>query len=120
MSLSADSMRVRFRPAVEKTFSVTMARKVGGEMRAIIITGAGADPTAELDITSSPEMSSVRMANNGSTRSVNVHSLRITESSNIPVNSEIRDLSIPARHHLAISVTDWAAVNLTAEARAPE
>ena len=120
LSLSADSKQVRFIPAVEKTFSIAVAHKVGDQMRAIAITGAGGDPAGEMDITVSPDMSAFRMGNKGKVRNVDVKSFAITQSTNTPVSKEIKGLSVAAKHHLAVTVTDWTGVNLKAEARPSE
>jgi hypothetical protein len=115
LSLSPDATQVRFVPAVEKTFSISLGRKVGDQVRAIAITGAGGGPGKDMDITVSPEMSAFRMGNRGSDRMVNVKSFAFTKSTNTPVNKQITGFSVPKNHHLAVSITDWAALNLKAE-----
>ena len=116
LSLSPDATQVSFTPAAEKTFSIALARKVGEEVRAIAVTGAGGSPGKNMDITVSPEMSAFRMGTRGKHRTVNIESFAIAKSTNTHVNREITDFSLSANHHLAVSVTDWTSVNLKAEA----
>ncbi len=115
LSISSDATKIRFAPAVKKTFSITLARKVGDQMRAVAITGAGAGPGKNIDITVSPEMSALRMANRATARRVNVKAFAIAKSTNTPANKEITGVSIPADHDLAVTFTDWGARDLQAQ-----
>lgn len=120
LSVSSDATQIRFTPAVEKSFSITLARKVGDQMRAIAITGAGGGPGQDVDITVSPEMSVLRMGNRGTARSVEVKAFAISQATNTPVNRQVTGISLPADHDLAVTVSDWSAVDLQAEALAFE
>lgn len=120
LSISSDATQIRFTSAVEKTFSITLARKVGDQMRAIALAGAGGGPGEDIDITVSPEMSVLRMGNRGTARNVNVKAFAIAETTNTPVNRQMTGINLPANHDLAVTVTDWAAVDIQVEALAFE
>ena len=62
LAMSADGTQIRFTPAADKGFELTLARQVGGQARAFAIRGVGGGPAAEVDITLSPELSLTAVA----------------------------------------------------------
>jgi hypothetical protein len=120
LSVSSDGTQIRFTPAVEKTFSLSLGRMVGDQMRAVALTGVGGGPAADVDITVSPEMSIVRVGNRGAARNISVKAFAIKKSNNTPINKQVAGLNIPTNHDLVVSVANWTSVDLSAEALAFE
>ena len=60
LAVSADANQVRFTPAAEKSFGLTLSRMVGTQARAISIAGTGGGPAADVDVTLSPDLSLLR------------------------------------------------------------
>ena len=65
LGINADATQVRFTPAANKTFSLSIARIVGGQARALSIDGVGGAPGQDVDITVAPELNLVRVGNHG-------------------------------------------------------
>jgi len=70
LSVSADGTQIRFTPAVEKKFQLTLARQVGSQVRAVAVRGLGGGQTTDVDITVSPEMSLLRVGNRSGAKTV--------------------------------------------------
>jgi len=111
LSISVDQTQVRFRPAAEKTFNMTMARLKGDEVRAITVNGVGGNPAAEVDLTTSHEMNSVDVKNHGAARSVEVRALVLNRQTNNVVHKALGSLNVPSQATLRLQVNDWNTVN---------
>lgn len=61
MFTNADSSQIRFTPDADKTFSLTLAKRVEGVTRAVSVEGVGGGPAADVDIAFSPELSLLRV-----------------------------------------------------------
>jgi hypothetical protein len=115
LGIIGDATQVRFTPAVDKTFSLSLARVVEGQARALAVTGVGAGPGNDLDVTVSPELSVVRVGNRGAARSLTVQALAVTRGGQ-PVNRALAAVAVPAANDLAVTVSDWTAVDVQAVA----
>lgn len=115
IGISADATQIRFTPAADKNFSLSVARIVNGQARALSISGVGGGPDNDVDITLSPEMNVVRVGNRGVTRNLTVKALAVTKGGQ-PVNKALASLPVPAANDLAVTITDWNAVDLQAQA----
>jgi hypothetical protein len=113
IGINADATQVRFTPAVDKNFSLTVARIVNNQARALSIAGVGAGPANDLDITLSPELNMVRVGNRGATRNLALKAIAVTKGGQ-PVNRNLPPISVPDANDLAISVTDWNTLDLNA------
>jgi hypothetical protein len=115
LAVSADSTQIRFTPSAEKAFSLTLARQVGDQARAVAVRGMAAAPGAEVDVTVSPDLSLLRMGNRGTARTVEVRAFAVAQPTNTPVNKKLVGVSVPAAHDLVVLVPNWAAVDLNAQ-----
>jgi hypothetical protein len=115
LAVSADANQVRFTPAAEKTFALTLARTVGTQARALAITGAGGAPTADVDVALSPDLSLLRVGNRGAARSVQVRAFSIDRTTNSPANRQFASLNLPANHDLTVAVTNWTNLDASVE-----
>lgn len=113
VAISADATQIRFSPAVEKTFSLTVARVVNNQARALSVSGVGGGPGNDLDITLSPELNLVRVGNRGAARNLTLKAVSVTKGS-AAVNRNLPAISVPDANDLAITVTDWSTLDLQA------
>lgn len=115
IGISSDASQVRFTPAVDKNFSLSIARIVNNQSRAVSITGVGGGPGRDLDITLSPELNILRVGNRGATRNLTVKALAVNKNG-ASVNKALAAIPVPDANDLAVTVTDWDAVDLQAVA----
>jgi concanavalin A-like lectin/glucanase superfamily protein/IPT/TIG domain-containing protein len=116
LAVSADANQVRFTPAAEKTFALTLGRTVGTEARALAIQGAGGGPAADVDVALSPDLSLVRVGNRGAARSITVRGFSVNRATNTPANRQFAAVNLPANHDLTIAVTNWTNLDASVEA----
>ena len=115
VAINADQTQVRFTPAVNKNFTLSMARIVNNQARALSISGVGGGPGDDVDITLSPELNLVRVGNRGSARSLAVKALSVNRGGQ-PVDRNLPAVQVPAANDLAVTVTDWNTLDLQAQA----
>jgi Concanavalin A-like lectin/glucanases superfamily/IPT/TIG domain len=113
VAISADANQVRFTPSADKNFSISIARVVNNQARALSISGVGGGPANDLDITLSPELNLVRVGNRGATRNLELKALSVTKGGQ-PVNRNLPAIAVPDENDLAITVTDWSALDMQA------
>ena len=94
IAINADATQIRFTPAVEKTFSLTAARMVDGQARALSIAGVGGGPGNDLDLTLSPELNLVRIGNRGATRNLTLQAVSVTKGG-AAVNRNLPAIAVP-------------------------
>lgn len=111
LAMSADGTQLRFTPAADKAFQLTLSRQVGGQARAFAIRGVGGGPAAEVDITMSPELSLLRVGNRGGARNVEVRALAIDRATNTPLRKQFSNVNLPSAHDLVVAVPDWTTLN---------
>jgi hypothetical protein len=114
LGISADATQLRFTPAADKSFSLSLARIVNDQARAVSIQGVGGGPGNDVDITVSPELNLVRVGNRGAARNLTVKALAVTKGGQ-PVNKSLAAVAVPVANDLTVTVTDWAAVDLQAQ-----
>ena len=115
LSVNSDATQFRFTPAAEKSFSLSVARLIGTQARAIAITGVGGGPGNDVDITLSPELNVLRVGNRGAARTMAVSAIAVSKGGQ-PVDKALPVVAVPAANDLTVTVTDWAAVDLQADA----
>jgi IPT/TIG domain len=115
LAVSADGTQLRFTPAAEKTFHLTLARQVGDQARAIAIRGAGGGPAADVDITISPELSVARVGNRGAARNIEVRAFAIDRKTNTPLNRKFDSVNLPAKHDLMVAVQNWTTLDASVQ-----
>jgi hypothetical protein len=114
LSVSADGTQIRFTPATEKTFHLTLARQVGSQLRALAVRGLSGGLTTDVDITVSPEMSLLRVGNRSGAKTVEVRAFTIDKTVNSPLNQKM-SVNLPTQHDLVVAVPDWTALNLNVQ-----
>jgi hypothetical protein len=115
VSISADATQIRFTPAADKTFALTVGRMVNGQARAVAITGIAGAPAAAVDITLSADLNVLTVGNRGVARNVEVRALAVTKNGT-PIDKSLTGVALPAASDLAITVADWNAVDIQAQA----
>jgi len=115
LGVNLDATQIRFTPAAEKNFALTVTRVVGGQARALSITGVGGGPAHDVDLTVSPDLSLVRLGNRGAARSMVVKAVAVSKGGQ-PVNKALAAVGVPDANDLVVSVADWTAVDLHATA----
>jgi hypothetical protein len=115
LNVSADGTQIRFTPHAAKSFSMTLSRQVGLQSRAISIKGIAAAPGAAMDLTVSPELSIVRLGNRTAATTLEVKALSVNKGA-APVNKQQSGIALPTMNDLAVTVTDWNALDLAVQA----
>ncbi len=113
LSVSLDQTIVRFRPAVEKSFNMTMARATAGEVRSITLRGVGGNPSAGVEIGTSKELNAVDVNNRGAARSVEVEATVLNRQNNQMSNKKLGTLNVPSQGKLKLEVHDWTTTNMS-------
>lgn len=116
LAMNADGTQIRFTPGGAKTFSLTIARQVGTQARAIALSGVTGAPGEEVDITLSPELSLVRIGNRGVAESLEVRAFSIDRQTNRPLNRKFTGVAVPSQHDLVVAVPDWETLDVSVEA----
>lgn len=108
LSIGADGTLLRFSPAVEKRVDLSVCRMVGDQARALTVTGVGGGPGSDIDIASSPDLSLVRVGNQGVDRSnIEVRAFMLDKTTGAKLNEKVSGLTIPKDSDMTIAVTDW-------------
>lgn len=115
LSMNPDQTQLRFTPAAEKTFTLTIARQVGDQARAIAIRGAGGGPAADVDITTSPDLSFAHLGNRGAARNVEVQAFVIDRKNNKTLNKQFAAVNLPAESELKVEVQNWKTVDASVQ-----
>ena len=115
LAVSADQTHVRFTPAVEKTFSVTMARQVGDQARAIALRGVGGGPATEVALTTSPALAFVHLSNPGAARHVEVQAFMFDRKTNKRLNKPFAAINVPSNSALKVEVQNWQTVDASVQ-----
>ena len=115
LAMSGDATQVRFTPAVEKSFTLSIARIVNNQARALSISGVGGSPGNDVDITLSPELSLLRVGNRGVARNLAVKALSVDRGGQ-PVDRNLPPVPVPESSDLAVTVADWHNLDLQAQA----
>jgi len=116
-TMSGDGTQMRFTAGADKVFNITICRQVNTQARAIAVSGVGAAPGADIDLTVSPDLSVVRVGNQGVARTVQVNAFSIDKATQNPaVNKSVANVALPTQHDLVVAVPDWNQVNLSVQA----
>lgn len=119
VAANGDGTRTRFIPSQPKTINASVATEFGGQARGIEIEGFQASNIADLDITATPDLALVRIANHGADASLPVKLLGVTSANSEKVKRNLGTVNVPSEHDLVIAVSDWetlAANDVTATA----
>jgi len=116
LAVNADGTQIRFTPAVDKTFTLTLARQVENEVRAVTIKGLGGGPAADVDIAISPELSLCRIGNRSGAKTISVRAFSINSQTQAHSKIDRSRVSLPTNHDLVMGVTDWVNLDLSVEA----
>ncbi len=108
VAANADGSRARFIPGQPKTITASVSTEFGGQARGVELQGFQASAIADLDVTVTPDLSLVRIANRGSDVSLPVKLLGVTAESQATVTRDLGSVALPANHDLVVAVGDWA------------
>ena len=115
ISINGDATQIRFTPAQDKNFSLSIARIVNNQARALSIVGVGGGGGQDVDITLSPELNIVRVGNRGAARNLTVKALAVSKGGQ-PINQALAGITVPDANDLAVTVSDWDVLDLQAQA----
>lgn len=116
LAVNADGTQLRFTPAADKTFTLTIARQIDNDIRAYAIQGIGGGPTADVDITTSPELSLCRIGNRSATKTISVSAFSINGQNQAHSKIDRTGINLQMNHDLVIGVTNWESLDLVVEA----
>ncbi len=111
VAANGDGTRIRFIPSQPKTINASVAAEFAGQARGVEIKGFQASAIADLDITATPDLSLVRIANRGADMSVPVKLLGVTSATEAKVTRDLGNVSLPADHDLVVAVSDWPSLS---------
>lgn len=114
MIINSDASQLRFTPHEQKDFTITYSKLVGNQVRALAISGVGASPGAEMDVTIAPDLSFFRLGNRDAAKNVTVKAFSVDKVNNMPVNKNGLQ-SLPTNHDLLITVSNWNTIDLNIE-----
>ena len=112
--ISSDASQLRFTPHEQKDFTITYSKMIGNQMRALAISGVGAAPGLDVDITVAPDMSFFRLGNRDAAKNITVKAFSVDKVNNLPVNKDATK-SLPTNHDLVIMVSNWDTIDLNIE-----
>lgn len=115
LSVNADGSQIRFTPGVDKTFKLTLGRVAGPSVRGIRVTGIGGGPAADVDITTSPELSVVRVGNRGTATTVDVRVFEVNSESLEKAQLEESGVNLPTNHDLVVAVPNWEDLEISVQ-----
>ncbi|MFC4778853.1 LamG-like jellyroll fold domain-containing protein [Paenibacillus sp. GCM10023252] len=115
LTTNADYTQLRFTPGADKNVTMTLARQVDDEVRAIAIAGIGGGPAADVDITISPELSLVRVGNRSGAKSIEVKAFTVDKLTNQPLNKGISGVNLATKHDLLVAVPDWKQLDVNVQ-----
>ena len=104
---SGDGNRVRFIPAANKQVNMQLGRRVGDRVRGLSIEKFNAEPTNDLDITATPDLSMVRVSNQGPDVNLDVKLLNFNLPTEDRTALERTAVSVPSGSDLVVAVTNW-------------
>jgi hypothetical protein len=110
LSMTPDQTQLRFTPGTEKTFNLTIARRVGDQARAIAIRGAGGGPAADVELTTSPQLSFANLSNPGAARNVEVEAFAIDRNNKL-LNKQLAAVNLTSKSELKVEVQNWEALD---------
>ncbi len=108
---NGDGTRIRFVPGNAKTVDLTLGRQVAGHARGVSVERFAATPTSDLDVTISPDLSLVRVANTGADTQVDVKLLDFRLSNSQRASLARPAIQLPADHDLVVAVTNWPSLS---------
>jgi len=110
LSMNPDQTQLRFTPGAEKTFNLIVARQVGDQARAISIRGVGGGPAADMAITTSRELSFVRLGNPAVARNVQVQAFLFDQKNNKKLDKQLALVNVPSKSDLHVQIQNWDAL----------
>jgi hypothetical protein len=108
VAVNADGTRSRFIPSQPKTVSASVATEFNGQARGIEVAGFQATALADLDITATPDLSLVRLANHGPDLTMPIRLLGVSAATAASVTRDLGTVEVPTDHDLVVAVADWA------------
>ncbi|TDN88827.1 IPT/TIG domain-containing protein [Salegentibacter sp. 24] len=115
LAVNSDGTQVRFTPGAHKNFKLTVARKVNDQIRAVAIEGIGGGPSADVDITLSPELSLCRIGNQSSNKTINVRAFTMNSLTQAHSKLDRGGVGLPSNHDLVLAITDWENIEMSVE-----
>jgi hypothetical protein len=111
LSMNPDQTQVRFTPRREKTFNLTIGRRVGDQVRAIAILGISGVPNEDVKITTSPELSFIHFNNPGTARKVEVKTFMSNPKGN-QLSKHFDTINLASKGELKAEVQNWETLDI--------
>jgi Concanavalin A-like lectin/glucanases superfamily len=108
VAINADGSRSRFIPSEPKTVNASVASQFEGQARGLEIRNFTASPAAELDITATPDLAIVRIANRGEATALPLKLFGVGVKSKATVTRDLGTVNVPAKSDVVVAVSDWA------------
>lgn len=108
VAANGDGTRIRFVPSQPKTVAFSVSSEFDGQARGIEIEAFDVSAMADLDITATPDLSLVRISNNGADATLPVKLLGVTAATSATVTRDVGTVNLPASHDLVVSVSNWS------------
>ncbi|WKJ90052.1 hypothetical protein QZJ86_18895 [Methylomonas montana] len=107
LSMNPDQTELRFTPAVAKKFNMTVARRVGDQVRAMVISGIGGDRNAEFRFNTSTELGFANLVNTGGNRKVGIQTMVLDKQGKLTQKPRVTSVNMSANSELTMEMLDW-------------
>jgi hypothetical protein len=108
--ITTDGNQFTFTPAVEKSFNTVISRKVGQSVCFVKLSGIGGSPTASVEITTSADLSLLRLKNLGKNRVIELDISVLNPTTHDVLTKNIKNIAIPEKNQLLITIADWVSL----------
>lgn len=107
LSMNPDQTELRFTPAVAKKFDMTVAKRVGDQLRAMAISGIGGNRNAEFRFNTSAELGFANLVNAGGNRKVGIQTMVLDKQGKLTQKPRVTSVNMSANSELTMEMLDW-------------
>jgi hypothetical protein len=111
LTTNADRTQLRLTPATQQPFNLTLGRQVGDQIRGVVVRGVGGGPTADIDIATASDLSSVRVGNRSTDRRLDVIALAVDRKTKVQQSKSFAAINVASNSELRFAVDNWTTLH---------
>jgi hypothetical protein len=111
LTANADRTQLRFTPAAQQTFNLTLGRQIGDQVRGVVVRGAGGGPAADVDIAAAPDLSAVRVGNREAARTLDVSAVVVDRKTKAQQRRPFAVVNVASNSELMFAVDNWTTLH---------
>jgi hypothetical protein len=115
LTANADRTQLRFTPATQQTFNLTLGKQIGDQVRGVVVRGAGGGPAAEVDIAATADLSVVRVGNRDTDRILEVSALVVDRTTKVQQSRPFAAVNVASNRELRFAVDNWTTLHANAQ-----